>query len=154
MCNRNMSGPVDVNSLQPQQLKQLFDSLEEEVGYLTNSLTQLKAAQERFVGSAATLEALKPESDGNDIMVPLTSSLYVPGKLNAQSMVTVDIGTGYYLQKTIPGAKEFFTRRATFLKSKIEELQPVVMSKVKEKNMVEGALQSKMQAMQGAGGKK
>ena len=40
--------------------------------------------------------------------------------------------------QTIPGAKEFFTRRATFLKSKIEELQPVVMSKVKEKNMVEG----------------
>jgi prefoldin alpha subunit len=36
---------------------------------------------------------------GSDIMVPLTSSLYVPGKLVEEKTVIVDIGTGYYVSK-------------------------------------------------------
>jgi len=33
------------------------------------------------------------------ILVPLTSSLYVPGKLADTSNVLVDVGTGYYIEK-------------------------------------------------------
>lgn len=33
------------------------------------------------------------------ILVPLTSSLYVPGKLCDLENVIVDVGTGYYVQK-------------------------------------------------------
>ena len=33
------------------------------------------------------------------ILVPLTNSLYVPGKLSDPDHVIVDIGTGYYVQK-------------------------------------------------------
>ena len=33
------------------------------------------------------------------ILVPLTSSLYVPGKLQGAENVIIDVGTGYYVQK-------------------------------------------------------
>lgn len=33
------------------------------------------------------------------ILVPLTNSLYVPGKLMDAEHVIVDIGTGYYVKK-------------------------------------------------------
>lgn len=33
------------------------------------------------------------------MLVPLTSSLYVPGKLGDTSHVIVDVGTGYYVKK-------------------------------------------------------
>jgi len=33
------------------------------------------------------------------VLVPLTSSLYVPGKLRDVENVIVDVGTGYYVQK-------------------------------------------------------
>lgn len=33
------------------------------------------------------------------ILIPLTSSLYVPGKLTDLENVVVDVGTGYYVQK-------------------------------------------------------
>lgn len=35
------------------------------------------------------------------ILVPLTNSLYVPGKLADTEHVIVDIGTGYYVKKVI-----------------------------------------------------
>lgn len=34
-------------------------------------------------------------------MVPLTNSLYVPGKLSDTEHVIVDVGTGYYVKKVI-----------------------------------------------------
>jgi len=33
------------------------------------------------------------------VLVPLTSSLYVPGKLSDVENVVVDVGTGYYIKK-------------------------------------------------------
>lgn len=36
---------------------------------------------------------------GTPILVPLTPSLYVPGKLASTDVVFVDIGTGFYVEK-------------------------------------------------------
>lgn len=36
---------------------------------------------------------------GTPILVPLTPSLYVPGKLAATDTVLVDVGTGFYVEK-------------------------------------------------------
>lgn len=36
---------------------------------------------------------------GKTILVPLTNSLYVPGKLADLENVIVDVGTGYYVKK-------------------------------------------------------
>ena len=36
------------------------------------------------------------------ILVPLTNSLYVPGKLKDTEHVIVDVGTGYYVKKVRP----------------------------------------------------
>lgn len=39
-----------------------------------------------------------PEA-GKEILIPLTSSLYVPGKLTDVENVVIDVGTGYYVKK-------------------------------------------------------
>jgi prefoldin alpha subunit len=44
-------------------------------------------------------------------MVPLTSSLYVPGHLSNISTVLVDVGTGFYVEKQIPDARIFIAVR-------------------------------------------
>lgn len=35
----------------------------------------------------------------DEILVPLTSSLYVPGRLADREKVVVDVGTGFYVEK-------------------------------------------------------
>jgi hypothetical protein len=44
-------------------------------------------------------------------MVPLTNSLYVPGRLADVDEVLVDIGTGYYAKKSIASAQDFMERK-------------------------------------------
>lgn len=58
---------------------------------------QLKEAQERFSESAASLAGIPADGAGREVMVPLTSSLYVPGTLAGTEEVLVDIGTGFYV---------------------------------------------------------
>jgi len=148
------SGAVDAQSLSPQQLHQALQELEQEIGYLTNSLKQLKAAQEKFAMSAHSLDTLTPENDGREVLVPLSGTMYAPGQLDAGGKVLVDVGTGYYLEKTPAGAKGFFERRADFLKEKIEQLQPQVMIKMKQKRTCEELLQAAMAQMQAKPGGK
>jgi hypothetical protein len=38
-------------------------------------------------------------AEKKDILVPLTSSLYVRGKLSSPDKVIVDVGTGFYVEK-------------------------------------------------------
>jgi hypothetical protein len=42
-----------------------------------------------------------PKNTGTPILVPLTPSLYVPGKLAATDTVLVDVGTGFYVEKVL-----------------------------------------------------
>jgi prefoldin subunit 5 len=40
------------------------------------------------------MEQLSQETEGKDMLVPLTSSLYVPGKMGSTKTVLIDVGTG------------------------------------------------------------
>jgi prefoldin alpha subunit len=93
---------------------------------LTNSFAQLKAAQVKFKSCADNVSEIKPENarlsyppfvlpsfrpasltrypmrsldPAKPILIPLTSSLYVPGKLTDLENVVIDVGTGYYVSK-------------------------------------------------------
>jgi prefoldin alpha subunit len=48
---------------------------------------------------------------GTEILVPLTQSLYVPGRMADMNKVLIDVGTGYYVEKSLPKAKEYIDRR-------------------------------------------
>ncbi|XP_075223727.1 putative prefoldin subunit 5 isoform X1 [Lycorma delicatula] len=64
-------------------------------------------------------------------MVPLTGSMYVPGTIADSENVIIDVGTGYYLQKDIDGAKDYFKRKVTFVTEQMEKIQAVGMEKSK-----------------------
>lgn len=54
----------------------------------------MRSINDGVVGSA------KKGTQGKDeILVPLTSSLYVKGRLADREKVLVDVGTGYYVEK-------------------------------------------------------
>ncbi|PWZ57072.1 putative prefoldin subunit 5 [Zea mays] len=59
------------------------------------------------------------------MLVPLTASLYVPGSLDDAEKVLVDVGTGYFIEKTMAQGKEYCERKINLLKSNFDELVEV-----------------------------
>jgi prefoldin alpha subunit len=90
---------VDVGDLSPQQLLDVRSQLQSELQHLTASYGQLRAAQLKFKGCLDALAALGPSAEGKETLVPLSASLYVPGRLRSTHTVIVDVGTGYFVEK-------------------------------------------------------
>jgi prefoldin alpha subunit len=64
---------------------------------LTNSFAQLQGAIAKFNTGIESIDVIQKKQE--PILVPLTSSLYVPGKLKDPSRIMLDVGTGYLIDQ-------------------------------------------------------
>merc|ERR1711924_331898 len=62
----------------------------------------LKQAEGRFRQSKDALAAISKDDEGRRMLVPLTQSLYVPGELGDPDQLLVELGTGYYIERSKP----------------------------------------------------
>ena len=150
MSSEQQQVEINLTKLSLQQLDQLKNQLNQEVQLLQESMSQLKMAQQSFVNSDTSLQRLRQmqQSDAtaaNEILVPLTGSLYVPGRLVANNTVLVDIGTGYFVQKSLTDAAKHFEKKITFLTKQMETLQPIMQQKAMIREDVVEVFQKKLQ---------
>jgi prefoldin subunit 5 len=158
--------------------------LDEEVEHLSASFTQLVAAQRKFQECLRCVQkqGLAPNGwycdigvypriflrkglcmlmkamriDKKDILVPLTNSLYVRGKLASPDKVIVDIGTGFYVEKVVgffksiwrtsrvltnyqdvKSASEFYESKVKELGGNVQSLESIVQDKSQSLRVVE-----------------
>eukprot|EP00357_Protocruzia_adherens_P037712 CAMPEP_0115037104 /NCGR_PEP_ID=MMETSP0216-20121206/42564_1 /TAXON_ID=223996 /ORGANISM="Protocruzia adherens, Strain Boccale" /LENGTH=107 /DNA_ID=CAMNT_0002417149 /DNA_START=45 /DNA_END=365 /DNA_ORIENTATION=- len=102
---------VPIESLTPQQLVAVKKQLDSEMQQLTTSFQQLRQAQVRYKDSKTILDNLNSQNQDKEILIPLTNSLYVPGTLENVNSVTVEVGTGYFVEHKIPAAQSFCERK-------------------------------------------
>ncbi|KAI9570107.1 Prefoldin subunit-domain-containing protein [Boletus coccyginus] len=137
---------INVADLDIQQLADVRRQLEEELNHLTSSFAQLKQAQSKFKSCLENVGEVKPKNAGTTILVPLTNSLYVPGKLSDVEHVIVDIGTGYYVKKTRAEATKYYKVKAEFIHTNLETLSDTIQKKQDNMNYLINVMQAKLQA--------
>lgn len=72
--------------------------------------------------------------------------MYVPGKLTDPEKVIVDVGTGYYVEKDIPAAKEYFSKKVKYVTEQMEKVQAIGNEKNKIREAVMDVMETKLQA--------
>ena len=122
---------INITQLSAPQLQQLRQTLVQEVQQLSQNYSAFKAAQARLNESETALQELKPENAGKDVLVPMTQSLYVPGKLTNVETVLVDVGTGYYFEKSASQARSYFARKAKIIQENADSLEKIIRQKKK-----------------------
>ncbi|KAI0033587.1 Prefoldin alpha subunit [Vararia minispora EC-137] len=140
------SQQINISDLDVPQLADVRKQLEEELTHLTNSFSQLKQAQAKFRSCIDSVKEVAPQNQGKTILVPLTNSLYVPGKLSDLENVIVDIGTGYYVKKTRAEAVKHYEGKIDYIRTNLETLQETIQKKQDNMSVVASILQSKLQA--------
>ncbi|KAJ2947429.1 hypothetical protein O0L34_g17207 [Tuta absoluta] len=141
---------IDLSKLNLHQLAQLKQQLDQELNVFQDSLQTLKIAQGKFVESGESVEKITPDTKGKTVLVPLTGSMYVPGSIADTDNVIIDIGTGYYAQKDIEGAKDYFKRKVQFVSEQMEKIQMMGMEKSKVREAICMMMEMKMQQQQQA----
>ncbi len=97
-------------------------------------------------------------------MIPLTSSVYVPGNysfyikfdgisgiIEDNNNLLIDYGTGFYVERNIEQGIQYFTRKAQLIKENMENLTNVMNQKGRFVDNITIVLQRKIQQMQQQG---
>ncbi|KYO44123.1 prefoldin subunit 5 [Alligator mississippiensis] len=142
---------VNMAELSLPQLEVVKSQLDQEVEFLSTSIAQLKVVQNKYVEAKDCLNVLNKSNEGKELLVPLTSSMYVPGKLSDVNHVLIDVGTGYYVEKSADNARDFFKRKIDFLTKQMEKIQPALQEKHTMKQVVAEVLSQKIQQLAAVG---
>lgn len=138
---------IDLSKLSIEQLNQLKTQLSEELEEITQHYASLRNAQSRLNSCRTTVSELAPTPEGTEILVPLTQSLYVPGNTSEADKVLIDVGTGYYVEKTLPRAKDYIDKRIAVVNTNAESVAQLLMQKEQSLRMVSGYFQKKLMVM-------
>ena len=133
-----------------EQLKSLKEGMDQDIGALGRAYESLRAARNRFGDSKQYLDTFKTYQQDQELLVPLSSSLYVPGKITDTSKVLVDVGTGYYIQQSVPRAQDFFGKRMAQMKESMDQISEAIQQKQKQQNQLIDVMRQKTQAQQQA----
>ncbi|KAI9819959.1 MAG: subunit of tubulin prefoldin [Pycnora praestabilis] len=136
---------VDLASLSAQQLSSVKKQLDDELEHLTNSFAKLRAAQAKFRDCLKSIQTgVIPKNEGKSILVPLTTSLYVSGTIADIARVIVDVGTGFYVEKSAVDASEFYNGKVDELGRNLKDLESIVQGKSNNLRVVEDVLRQKV----------
>lgn len=135
--------------MDPQQLSQLQKQFQSELSHFQTSLQALQLASTRYKECISNINQLQtPSSANQEILVPLSSSLYVPGKIKNNDKFLVDIGTGYYVEKEAKHAVEFYEAKVKQLDSDFQKLMGIIREKQGTLQRVETVLREKVMLLQ------
>merc|ERR1711871_1307562 len=102
---------------------QLKQSIEEELQGLNGAIQQLHVSKNKLTNSKEALKRLAKTPEGTEMPVPMTSSLYVPGVTAKLDSVLVDVGTGYFIEKSVEEAEAFLGRKMALIDSQATNVQ-------------------------------
>ncbi|KXN74140.1 Prefoldin alpha subunit [Conidiobolus coronatus NRRL 28638] len=141
---------IDLTSLPLPTLKQVRTQLDEEISVLSNSFSQLKRAQSTFADCGSCLQNLKGAEEDQKMLIPLTSSLYVPGQVKDIEKVIIDVGTGYYVEKTLDEGIKYFDEKTEFIGNGLKDLEQNITGKQSNMDVVLQVINMKTQQAQQA----
>lgn len=142
-----MSRKIDLSQLQPQQLVEVRKVTEDEINHFTQSLQALQTAQSKLKDCINSIDSIG-RSKSDNLLIPMTSSLYLPGQIKNKSEFLVDIGTGYFAEKLSEEAKVSFEKKITKLTGDASKLKEILAQKNDVLNSITMTLRAKVIQME------
>ena len=133
---------VPLENLTLEQLSYIGKQLEQEIASYSSYFTSLKVALNKFIDNKEYVRDLTTAKD-KDILVPITSSLYVPGKCGDISNVMVEIGTNYFVESKLDNAEKFCDRKIAMIKASMEKIDEILKTKSSQMNLLNHNIISK-----------
>ena len=121
-------GAINLDAMSLEQLNQLKQQEESRLQALMARFQQLRSAAARLNASNMAVSELSPASEGKEVMVPLTDSVYVPGLIREPNKMLVEIGTGFYVEKTSKETSAFLERKMKLVDMNSENITKAIQA--------------------------
>ena len=126
---------VPIEKLSVEQLNYVGQQIEKEIKNYSQYYSSLRAVNNKYLDNKEYIKQLKEYKD-KEILVPMTSSLYIPGKTTDVKKLMIEIGTNFFVETTIEKADKFCDRRIENLKKNMNEIDKIIQDKNDQLNVV------------------
>lgn len=110
----------------------LMDAYKDRVEALTHQVQVLRVSLDEVSMALEAVKAFKDAKEGDEIMVPVGASCYIPVKVTGNRTVVTGIGSGISIQKTSDESVDYLDKNAAeiaeALKKSIEALNEAQQS--------------------------
>lgn len=129
---------VELSKLNLEQLQVVKQQFDQELQHFQQSLQALVIAKNKFNECINDIQSIsKSASKGQQILIPATTSLYIPGIMKDNDKFMVDVGTGYYVEKNAKDSVEFYQKKIDKLNQESQQIQKIIQEKSKTSLSVE-----------------
>ena len=133
---------IPLEKLTIDQLNYLGKQIEQEISNYSSYYSSLKIALNKFLDNKEYIKDLRNYQD-KEILVPMTSSLYIPGKYSDVNRLMVEIGANFFIETNIDKADKFCDRKIESIKKNIDQIDWLIQNKNVQMNAVNQHLISK-----------
>jgi len=89
---------------------------------------------------------LKEQGEGKEVMVPMTSSLYVPGVMEDTDNVLVEVGANYFIEQNTVKAQDYCSRKQSLLAGNAKKVQEIISIKKIQLQKVQAEFEKRVAA--------
>ena len=126
---------VPIEKLTVDQLNYVGQQIEKEIKNYSQYYSSLRAVNNKYLDNKEYIKQLKEYKD-KEILVPMTSSLYIPGKCSDVKKLTVEIGANFFVETTVEKAEKFCDRKLENLKINMDNIDKLIQEKNDQLNVV------------------
>ena len=126
---------VPLEKLTKDQLNYLGNEIKKEISNYSSYYSSYKIALNKYYDNKEYIKDLR-NYENKEILVPMTSSLYIPGKCIDVKRLTIEIGGNFFVETTIDKADKFCDRKIETLKKNMDEIDWLIQNKNVQLNAV------------------
>ena len=126
---------IPIEKLSIEQLNYVGQQIEKDIKNYSQYYSSLRAVNNKYLDNQEYIKMLKEFKD-KEILVPMTSSLYIPGKCADVKKLTIEIGANFFVETTIEKAEKFCERKIESLKKTMDEIDKIIQEKNDQLNVV------------------
>lgn len=142
------SGDSQWNKCSLEQLNQACQRVQQEYKFYQSSLEAFQALSKECSKNEDVGRRLKAASIGNKVLLPLTGTMYVEGRLLDPFHLLVNIGADYYAKMTNDQVVDFYRRKISLLSQKAIELRSLLEQSKATKLQIMSALNAKQEEIE------
>ena len=142
---------INIDTMSLDQLNSVKQQQESRLEQLTAQYHQLRAVSARLTTARTSLDEIPVNggnADGREIMIPLTESLYAPGKIVDPNKVLVELGAGFFVEKSAKDAVKVLERKVKIIDANSENVMAAAEASSRNVQAVQQAMQGKMMEIQ------
>lgn len=119
---------IPLSQLNLEQLSTIGKQIEQDIQSLSSSYTSLKVVMNKFKDNKEFIKNIQDSKD-KEMLIPLTQSVFIPGKCSDISHFTIELGGNYLIKTSSSKAESFCDRKIALLNQNMEKIDDLIIEK-------------------------